>query len=224
MRLPTRTRVPGSCGCDASGARRSPRCTPSTSTTAAGRRHRLVLRRFVGPIAGGGARPRRAGGRGADPPPRSWHRRAGARRGRRRRFRGAVMPAVLATRIAGSDRPPAGRPRTGGCASSPTRSGRSTRSTAVGLPRYVRYDDGAGQRSAAVVPTPRPCGSGRPRSSTAGPRPDRVTLIHRDYHPLNTLWSRGRITGIVDWASGCAGDPGRRHRPLSGQPRDAPRP
>jgi aminoglycoside phosphotransferase (APT) family kinase protein len=31
----------------------------------------------------------------------------------------------------------------------------------------------------------------------AGPR----CLIHRDYHPENTLWVRGRLTGIVDWTS-----------------------
>jgi aminoglycoside phosphotransferase (APT) family kinase protein len=26
-------------------------------------------------------------------------------------------------------------------------------------------------------------------------------LIHRDYHPENTLWARGRLTGVVDWTS-----------------------
>jgi aminoglycoside phosphotransferase (APT) family kinase protein len=26
-----------------------------------------------------------------------------------------------------------------------------------------------------------------------------MTLIHRDYHPENTLWSRGRLTGVLDW-------------------------
>jgi aminoglycoside phosphotransferase (APT) family kinase protein len=31
----------------------------------------------------------------------------------------------------------------------------------------------------------------------AGPR----CLIHRDYHPENTLWARGRLTGIVDWTA-----------------------
>jgi aminoglycoside phosphotransferase (APT) family kinase protein len=34
-----------------------------------------------------------------------------------------------------------------------------------------------------------------------------VTLIHRDYHPLNTLWSRGRLTGLVDWTQACVGPP-----------------
>jgi aminoglycoside phosphotransferase (APT) family kinase protein len=32
-------------------------------------------------------------------------------------------------------------------------------------------------------------------------------FIHRDYHPENTLWSRGRLTGIVDWTSACWGPP-----------------
>jgi aminoglycoside phosphotransferase (APT) family kinase protein len=36
-----------------------------------------------------------------------------------------------------------------------------------------------------------------------GPR----CFIHRDYHPENTLWSRGRLTGIVDWTSACWGPP-----------------
>lgn len=26
-----------------------------------------------------------------------------------------------------------------------------------------------------------------------------MALIHRDYHPENTLWSRRRLTGVVDW-------------------------
>lgn len=30
-------------------------------------------------------------------------------------------------------------------------------------------------------------------------------LCHRDFHPGNVLWSRGKLTGIVDWANGCRG-------------------
>lgn len=30
-------------------------------------------------------------------------------------------------------------------------------------------------------------------------------LTHRDFHPGNLLWSRGRLTGIVDWANACRG-------------------
>src|ERR671922_688486 len=33
----------------------------------------------------------------------------------------------------------------------------------------------------------------------------RRCLLHRDYHPENTPWSRGRLTGIVDWTSGSWG-------------------
>lgn len=42
-----------------------------------------------------------------------------------------------------------------------------------------------------------------------GPRP-RVTwrFIHRDFHPMNTLWSRGRLTGVVDWTNARLGPPG----------------
>jgi aminoglycoside phosphotransferase (APT) family kinase protein len=42
----------------------------------------------------------------------------------------------------------------------------------------------------------------------SGPPPDgRRCLIHRDYHPENTLWSRGRLSGIVDWTSASWGSP-----------------
>jgi aminoglycoside phosphotransferase (APT) family kinase protein len=34
----------------------------------------------------------------------------------------------------------------------------------------------------------------------AGPSPEAPPrFIHRDYHPDNTLWSYGRLTGVVDW-------------------------
>lgn len=34
-----------------------------------------------------------------------------------------------------------------------------------------------------------------------------MTLIHRDYHPGNTLWRRGRLTGVVDWTQASRGPP-----------------
>jgi aminoglycoside phosphotransferase (APT) family kinase protein len=39
-----------------------------------------------------------------------------------------------------------------------------------------------------------------------GPRldPDRV-FLHRDYHPGNVLWRRGRVTGVVDWQAASLG-------------------
>jgi aminoglycoside phosphotransferase (APT) family kinase protein len=30
-------------------------------------------------------------------------------------------------------------------------------------------------------------------------------FIHRDHHPGNVLWSRGRVTGVVDWIEACVG-------------------
>ena len=42
----------------------------------------------------------------------------------------------------------------------------------------------------------------------AGPPPDeRACFIHRDYHPANTLWTGGRLTGVVDWTGGSWGPP-----------------
>jgi aminoglycoside phosphotransferase (APT) family kinase protein len=35
-----------------------------------------------------------------------------------------------------------------------------------------------------------------------------MTLIHRDYHPQNTLWSRLRLTAVVDWTQASWGPPG----------------
>ncbi len=35
-----------------------------------------------------------------------------------------------------------------------------------------------------------------------------MTLMHRDYHPENTLWSRRRLTGVVDWTQASWGPPG----------------
>jgi len=31
------------------------------------------------------------------------------------------------------------------------------------------------------------------------------SFIHRDFHPGNVLWSRGSVTGVVDWANSCRG-------------------
>lgn len=33
-------------------------------------------------------------------------------------------------------------------------------------------------------------------------------FIHRDFHPGNVLWSRRRLTGLVDWANACIGPAG----------------
>ena len=33
-------------------------------------------------------------------------------------------------------------------------------------------------------------------------------FIHRDFHPGNVLWARGRLGGVVDWANTCRGPRG----------------
>jgi Ser/Thr protein kinase RdoA (MazF antagonist) len=38
--------------------------------------------------------------------------------------------------------------------------------------------------------------------------PYEPTLIHRDFHPGNVLWSRGTVGGVVDWANACIGPAG----------------
>jgi aminoglycoside phosphotransferase (APT) family kinase protein len=41
-----------------------------------------------------------------------------------------------------------------------------------------------------------------------GPPPtDEKSFIHRDYHPGNVLWSRHRVSGVVDWANASVGAP-----------------
>jgi hypothetical protein len=42
----------------------------------------------------------------------------------------------------------------------------------------------------------------------AGAPPYQPAFIHRDLHPGNVLWYRGRWSGLVDWANACAGPPG----------------
>jgi len=39
------------------------------------------------------------------------------------------------------------------------------------------------------------------------PAPTEEVLIHRDYHPGNVLWTRGKATGVVDWATASRGTP-----------------
>jgi aminoglycoside phosphotransferase (APT) family kinase protein len=42
----------------------------------------------------------------------------------------------------------------------------------------------------------------------ARPAPRSPTrFIHRDYQHFNLLWSRGRLTGVVDWGEACLGPP-----------------
>ena len=40
-----------------------------------------------------------------------------------------------------------------------------------------------------------------------GVPPTELVLCHRDFHPGNVLWSRGKVSGIVDWTHACRGAP-----------------
>jgi len=37
--------------------------------------------------------------------------------------------------------------------------------------------------------------------------PTRACFLHRDYQHFNMLWSRERLTGVVDWVEACVGSP-----------------
>lgn len=37
--------------------------------------------------------------------------------------------------------------------------------------------------------------------------PGQPCFIHRDFQPFNLLWSRGRLTGVVDWGAAASGPP-----------------
>jgi aminoglycoside phosphotransferase (APT) family kinase protein len=74
------------------------------------------------------------------------------------------------------------------------------------VPGYRRFYD-----PATLAP---PAWSARPElwrrafEVAAGPPPDdRACLLHRDYHPGNTLWAGGRLVGVVDWTGGSWGSP-----------------
>lgn len=84
---------------------------------------------------------------------------------------------------------------------------------------------GVNEEAAAVAPrfrpyfdpteAPPPAWSKRPRAweraieMVAGPPPsDPNHFVHRDYHPGNVLWVRGRLTGVVDWLDASIGPVG----------------
>jgi aminoglycoside phosphotransferase (APT) family kinase protein len=79
----------------------------------------------------------------------------------------------------------------------------------VGMPSFYPYYLGAG------VPRQQPawCRDASLWRQTMAllqqPWPEAApTLIHRDYHPGNILWQRGRLTGITDWVNASNGPVG----------------
>jgi aminoglycoside phosphotransferase (APT) family kinase protein len=41
--------------------------------------------------------------------------------------------------------------------------------------------------------------------AASSPRGERAVFLHRDYHPGNVLWQRGRVAGVVDWVNASHG-------------------
>ncbi len=123
---------------------------------------------------------------------------------------GAVcdVPTLLIRRLPGS---PPGHPRDVGAFLAPL-AGALQAIHALdhpGLERVPAYRNYHDLRSAST-----PAWSSRPELweralevARTDPPPGRRCFIHRDYHPKNTLWSRGRLTGIVDWTSASVGPP-----------------
>ncbi|HYY80881.1 MAG TPA: phosphotransferase [Actinomycetes bacterium] len=74
------------------------------------------------------------------------------------------------------------------------------------LPGWRRYHPPELVRPPAW--SPRPGLWAQAIEATAGPPPGGpVGLIHRDYHPGNTLWAGGRLAGVVDWTAASVGPP-----------------
>jgi aminoglycoside phosphotransferase (APT) family kinase protein len=120
------------------------------------------------------------------------------------------VPAILLTRLPGHGPRPAGIPGES-----------SLRQLAEALAHIHSVDAAAGPElasyrlyfdRAAAVPARWMPPSLVWEAATAAvrqpPPATTTTLIHRDYHPGNTLWSRRRLTGIVDWTQASSGPPG----------------
>jgi aminoglycoside phosphotransferase (APT) family kinase protein len=74
------------------------------------------------------------------------------------------------------------------------------------VPAYRRFHEP--QRLAPPAWSARPGLWARAFEVAAGPPPPyRPCLIHRDYHPGNTLWMGTRLVGVVDWTGGSWGPP-----------------
>jgi len=117
------------------------------------------------------------------------------------------VPALLLTRLPGRPPDPAADPRrlVGGLAAV-LPAIHAVDAGAAALPAFHRFYD-----PASLAP---PAWSGRPglwakaiQTAAGPPPPGEPCLIHRDYHPGNTLWSRGKLVGVVDWNFGSWGPP-----------------
>jgi aminoglycoside phosphotransferase (APT) family kinase protein len=119
------------------------------------------------------------------------------------------VPAILATRLPGHPPRPADIGAAGFCrqlAETLAAIHDSGAFAEAELERYRLYFNQA-QAVPASWMTGTPVWAQAIAAARQTPPPSAMTLIHRDYHPGNTLWSRGRLTGVVDWTQGSWGPP-----------------
>jgi aminoglycoside phosphotransferase (APT) family kinase protein len=72
------------------------------------------------------------------------------------------------------------------------------------IPPYARYDEPEDDRVPAWTRKPDAWRAIIARAAQPPPVSP-VGFIHRDYHPGNVLWSRGKVTGIIDWPNASVG-------------------
>jgi len=72
------------------------------------------------------------------------------------------------------------------------------------LPRYRLYYDRAHATPAPWM-TSTPVWERATAAVRQPPPSTAMTLIHRDYHPENSLWVGGRLSGVVDWTQASYG-------------------
>lgn len=120
------------------------------------------------------------------------------------------VPAILLTRLAGHPPRPADIDADGFCrqlAETLAQIHDVDGAAEPQLDAYRLYYDRAQATPARWMPAT-PVWTQATAAVREPPPPTSMTLIHRDYHPENTLWSRGRLTGVVDWTQASWGPPG----------------
>jgi aminoglycoside phosphotransferase (APT) family kinase protein len=117
------------------------------------------------------------------------------------------VPALLLTRLPGH--PPRRRDRDddGFCRELATTLAtihEAGRQIASQVPRYRLYYDRSAAALASWIPETA-VWTAALTTVRERPPPTPISLIHRDYHPENTLWSGHRVTGVVDWTQASHG-------------------
>jgi aminoglycoside phosphotransferase (APT) family kinase protein len=120
------------------------------------------------------------------------------------------VPAILLTRLSGHSPRPADIPGENSCrqlAEALTQIHQAGGTAGRQLGTYRLYYDRAAAAPARWMPAT-PVWQAAAAAVRQPPPATTMTLIHRDYHPENTLWSRSRLTGVVDWTQASWGPPG----------------